>query len=228
MAPDEYVFVPGQYGEKITTLVSMPDDYEGGRKPAVILAHGAGNDMFHPLLAHMAHLLERAGYLSIRFNFPYRDRGRRTPDGEEALMAAWMSVFAFFRDHPLYHNERIVAGGKSLGGRVALQASAAGLIDAAGLILLGYPLHPPGKKDILRDAPIHRVKVPMLFLSGSEDPFCDTRILADVLGRIQAPSTLEVVEGAGHSFKVGGESPVSDEQVYARILGVTLNWLERL
>ncbi|HOJ15165.1 MAG TPA: dienelactone hydrolase family protein [Deltaproteobacteria bacterium] len=228
MAADEYVFVPGQYGEKITTLVSMPDDYQSGTKPAVILAHGAGNDMFHPLLVHMAHLLENSGYLTVRFNFPFRDRGRRNPDSDEALMASWMSVFSYFRDHPLYQCARIVAAGKSLGGRVALQASAAGLIDPTGLVFFGYPLHPPGKKDILRDAPLHRVQAPMLFFAGSSDPFCDTGILRDVLGRVNAPWSLEVIEGADHSFKVPKDSALTGEQVFARILGVTLHWLENL
>lgn len=101
-------------------------------------------------------------------------------------------------------------------------------MDVSGLILLGYPLHPPGKKDILRDAPLHRIDVPMLFFEGSHDTFCDITILKDVLSRIKAPWTLEVIEGADHSFKMQVSSGVTDEQVYANILGKTLSWLGNL
>jgi len=228
VATDEYVFVPGEHGEKISTLVSLPEDYDGSVRPAVILAHGAGNDMFNPLLTHMAHLLDQAGYLCVRFNFPYRDRGRRNPDSDDVLMATWMSVYQHFKNHPGYQPGKIVAAGKSLGGRTASQAVAAGLIDVQGLIMYGYPLHPPGKKDILRDAHLHRVTVPMLFFEGSHDPFCDIAILRDVLGRIDAPSAVEVIEGADHSFKMPASSGVTDEQVYATILGKTLSWLEKI
>ncbi|HWR68818.1 MAG TPA: alpha/beta family hydrolase [Desulfomonilia bacterium] len=228
MAADEYVFIPGEHGEKISTLVSCPQDYEVSRKSAVILAHGAGNDMFNPLITHMAHVLDQAGYLCVRFNFPYRDRGRRNPDSDDVLMATWMSVFHYFRNHPGYQPAKIVAAGKSLGCRIASQAVSAGIMDAQGLIMLGYPLHPPGKKDILRDAHLHRINVPMLFFEGEKDPFCDTAILRDVLSRVKAPWNVEVIEGADHSFKMPSDSKVTEEQVYAHILGKTLSWLETI
>ena len=228
MAADEYVFVPAEHGGKISTLVSFPQNYDASRKTVVILAHGAGNDMFNPLLVHMAHVLEQAGYLCVRFNFPYRDRARRNPDSDDVLMATWLSVYQFFKNHPTYQPERVVVAGKSLGGRIASQAVAAGLLDVNGLILLGYPLHPPGKKDILRDAHLHRIDVPILFFEGSHDPFCDITILKDVLSRIKAPWTLEVIEGGDHSFKMQASSDVTDEQVYASILGKTLSWLGNL
>jgi predicted alpha/beta-hydrolase family hydrolase len=228
LAGDEYVFIPAEHGGKIATLVSCPQDYDASAKPGVIFAHGAGNDMFNPLLVHMANVLEQAGYLCVRFNFPYRDRGRRNPDSDDVLMATWMSVYQYFKNHPSYQPARIVAAGKSLGGRIATQAQSAGFLETNGMILLGYPLHPPGKKDILRDAHLHKLTVPLLFFEGSHDPFCDVAILRDVLGRIQAPSTVEVIEGADHSFKAHAGSPITEEQIYARILGRTLNWLEAL
>lgn len=228
MAADEYVFIPGEHGGKISTLVSFPQNYDPSEKPAVILAHGAANDMFNPLLTHMAHVLDQAGYLSIRFNFPYRDRGRRSPDSDDVLMASWQNVFQFFKNHPGYQPQKIVVAGKSLGCRIASQAAAAGILDASGIIMLGYPLHAPGKKDILRDAHLYRITMPVLFFAGSHDPFCDVNILRDVLSRIQAPWTLEVIEGAEHSFKMPANSGVTDEQVYARILGKTLSWLQNI
>ena len=228
MSADEYVFVPAEHGGKISTLVSCPQNYDASKKPAVIIAHGAGNDMFNPLITHMANVLEQAGYLCVRFNFPYRDKGRRSPDSDDVLMTTWLSVYQYFKNHPAYQPERVVVAGKSLGGRIASQAVAAGLLNACGLILLGYPLHPPGKKDILRDAHLHKIDVPLLFVEGSHDPFCDVTILKDVLSRIKAPWTLDVIEGADHSFKMPVNSGVTEEQVYARILGKTLSWLGNL
>jgi len=228
VAADEYVFVPAEHGGKVSTLVSFPQSFDPLKKPAVILAHGAGNDMFNPLLTHMAHVLEQAGYLCIRFNFPYRDRGRRNPDSDDVLVATWLSVYQYFKNHPAYQPERVVLAGKSLGGRIASQAVAAGILEANGLILLGYPLHAPGKKDILRDAHLYRLSAPMLFFAGEHDAFCDTLILKDVLQKIKAPWTLEVIEKADHSFNMPMNSGFTDEQVYARILGKTLNWLEGL
>lgn len=228
MAADEYVFVPAEHGGKISTLVSFPQNFDSAKNPAVIIAHGAGNDMFNPLLTHMAHVLDQAGYLCVRFNFPYRDRGRRNPDSDDILMSAWLSVYQFFKNHPAYQPERVVVAGKSLGARIATQAVAAGILDASGLILLGYPLHAPGKKDILRDAHLYKITAPMLFFAGSHDPFCDTAILNDVLIKIKAPCSIEVIEGAEHSFKTSSSSGVTEEQVYARILGKTLHWLGNL
>ncbi len=228
MSSDEYIFIPGEHGEKISALLSRPEQYDPSVKPAVILSHGAGNDIFNPLLTHMAHVLDHVGYLCLRFNFPYRDKGKKNPDSEEVLTSTWTRVYRFIREHPDYGATRIVAAGKSLGGRIASQAVAAGLMDTSGLIFLGYPLHPPGKKDVIRDAHLHRINVPMLFFAGTHDPFCDTTILKDVLSRIDAPWTLEVIEEGDHSFKVPAHSGITEEQVYAKILGKTLSWLEKL
>jgi hypothetical protein len=224
---DEYVFIQGEHGAKISAIVSCPEEYDATGKPAVILAHGAGNDMFQPLLVHMAHLLEQAGHLCVRFNFLYRDKGRKSPDTDDILTATWVRVFRYIKESSVYSPLKIVAAGKSLGGRIASQAASAGLMNPDGLIFLGYPLHPPGKKDIVRDAHLHRIAIPMFFFVGSRDPFCDVAVLKDALGRIEAPWSLEVIENGEHSFKMPAGSEVSEEQVYARILGKTLNWLER-
>lgn len=228
MSSDEYVFIAGEHGEKISALVSCPEQYDASNKPAVILAHGSGNDMFNPLLTHMAHLLEHAGHLCIRFNFPYRDKGKKSPDSDDVLTSTWISVYQYLTGHPTYMPEMVVAAGKSLGGRIASQAAAAGYIDPDGLIFLGYPLHPPGKKDVVRDAHLHRITVPMLFFSGTHDPFCSGEVLKDVLSRIRSPWTLEMIEGGDHSFKMPAGCAMTEEEVYAGILGKTLSWLEKL
>lgn len=225
---EEYVFIPAGHGERITSIVSCPENYDPAARPAVILAHGSGNDMFHPLLVHMAHILELAGYLCVRFNFPYRDKGRKKPDSDEILIQTWRRVFFYYKDSPAYSPSKVVLAGKSMGGRTASLAVAAAIVNPDGLIFLGYPLHSPGKKDVIRDAHLHRIGLPMLFFEGTRDQFCDITVLKDSLGRIKAPWALELIEGADHSFRMPAHAEVTEEQVNARILGKTLNWLEMI
>ncbi|HHO75468.1 MAG TPA: dienelactone hydrolase [Deltaproteobacteria bacterium] len=226
MVSEEYVFVPVMKDKKVSGIVSIPDDFEYGVSPAVIIAHGAGNGMFHPLLAHMANVLAATGYLCMRFNFLYRDEDRKSPDGDGVLEATWMHVHQFLRDHPIYKPSSIVAAGKSLGGRIAVQTAAEGYMDIRGIIFLGYPLHAPGRKQNLQDTHLYRLRVPMLFFAGSNDVFCDIEELQGVLAKIDAPCILEVIEGGDHSFKLSASSGISEKQVYAKILGSTLSWLK--
>jgi predicted alpha/beta-hydrolase family hydrolase len=225
---EEYVFIPAERGDRTTSVVSCPENYDPAARPAVILAHGAENDMFHPLLVHMSHVLELAGYLCVRFNFRYRDKGRKKPDSDDVLIETWRRVFYYYKEHPAYSPAKVVLVGKSMGGRIASLAVAAEIMDPDGLIFLGYPLHSPGKKDVIRDAHLHKITLPMLFFTGSRDPFCDNAVLKDALGRIKAPWTLELIEDADHSFKMPAHSDMTEEQVYARILGKTLHWLEKI
>lgn len=226
MVSEEYVFVPVGKDKKVSGIISVPDSFEYGISPGVILAHGAGNGMFHPLLTHMANVLAETGYLCMRFNFLYRDEERKSPDGEGVLEATWVNVCQFLKDHPVYKPSSIVAAGKSLGGRIASQVVAEGYMDVKGLIFLGYPLHAPGKKDQLKDAHLYRLKTPMLFFAGTHDPFCDLGELRGVLAKIDAPCILDVIEGGDHSFKISASSGVSEQQVNARIIGSTLSWLK--
>ncbi len=226
MACEEYVFIPIKGDKKISGIVSIPDQFIREKKPAVILAHGAGNGMFHPLLIHMANVLAEAGYLCLRFNFLYRDEEKKTPDSEGVLEATWVKVYEYLKNHPRYKPSFIVAAGKSMGGRIASQVAADNFIQVRGLIFLGYPLHPPGKTDTLRDTHLYHIRVPMLFFAGSHDPFCNLDKLSEVLAKTDAVSTLDVIEGGDHSFKLPASSGVSDREVYARILGKALSWLK--
>lgn len=228
MASEEYIFVPVKGEKKISAIVSVPDKFIRGKKPGIILAHGSDNDMFHPLLAHMANVLAEAGYLSLRFNFPYRDEGRKVPDSNGALEASWVQVYEFLKDHPVYKPSSIIVGGKSLGGRIASHAVANNLIQASGLIFLGYPLHPAGNRDELRDAHLYRIRVPMLFFAGTNDPYCSVEKLGEVLARMDALSSLDVIEGGDHSFRLPEPTEASEKEIYARILGKTLSWLRSI
>jgi uncharacterized protein len=171
----------------------------GKTAPILVLAHGAGRDMEDPLLVGFAESLGGAGVSSLRFNFPYRELGRKAPDPEPVLRAAWEAAFG--RGDEL--GTPVWAGGKSLGGRIASMVVADGL-PAAGLIFVGYPLHPPGKPERIRDAHLSSIRVPMLFLQGTKDPFARPDLFEKTLKRLGDRGTLHAVEGGDHSFRVRG------------------------
>ena len=118
-----------------------------------------------------------------------------------------------------------MAAGKSLGGRIASQMAAEGDLPVERLIFLGYPLHPPGKKDKVRDAHLYRITIPMLFFAGTRDSLCDMQLLREVLARVAAPWELEVIEGGDHSFQVPKSYAIKPTEIHERILCRTVEWL---
>ena len=169
-------------------------------RPVLALAHGAGGTMRTALLDGFAAGLSAAGVSCLRFNFAYSEAGKRGPDREPALRAVWEAAF----DRARSVGEPTWAGGKSLGGRIASMMIADGELDAAGLVLVGYPLHPPGKPERIRDEHLDRIDVPMLFLQGTADPFATWGLLTKVLDRLGDRATLHPIEGGDHSFRVRG------------------------
>jgi hypothetical protein len=221
----EQIYIPISEREQISAIVTVPQNHRAGEGEGVILAHGAGNDMNHPLLGAMSLGLVEAGYLTLRFNFLYREKGRKRPDGQDVLMTTWQCAYQFLRDHQVYRPKRILVAGKSMGGRVASQMVAEGLLPVARLIFLGYPLHPPGKKDNLRDSHFSRISIPMLFFAGTRDSLCDVAVLESVLKRLSAHWRLEVIKGGDHSFRLPKSADQTQDQVYQEILEKTLEWL---
>ena len=155
--------------------------------------------MEHPLLAGFCRAIADAGVATMRFNFPYAERGRRSPDTERvcARPGSSPSSATAAADRP------VLVGGKSLGGRIASMCVADGM-PAAGLVFLGYPLHPPGRPERIRDEHLYRIAVPMLFLQGTADALARPELVAKVVGRLGDRTTLENIEGGDHSFKVRG------------------------
>jgi predicted alpha/beta-hydrolase family hydrolase len=213
------VVIPVGEADRVSGLLAVPD---GHVKKGVILAHGAGNDMNQPMLAFLAEGLCEAGYLTLRFNFLYKESGRNAPDSPERLYQAWEAAYGFFAEH---HAEHIVAAGKSMGGRIASQMVADGRLTVEQLIFLGYPLHAPGKKDRLRDQHLYGINIPMHFFAGTRDRLCDLELLQGVLSRLSAPWDLEVIETADHSFNVPKSISRDPYEIYGRILEKSLEWL---
>ena len=221
------VTIPVSADESVSGVLVVPQGFEVGRTAAVIVAHGAGNDMHTPLLVHFSTGLGRAGYLSLRFNFPYKEKGQKAPDPQEKLVRTWQAAFEFVKNHPQYGSPLVVAAGKSMGGRIASQMTVEGLLPVSALVFLGYPLHPPGRKEQLRDAHLYRINIPMLFFAGTRDTLCDLELLKPVVSRLKAPADLEVVEGGDHSFVLPKSFKSSEEAVYEKILKRTVAWLKQ-
>lgn len=171
----------------------------GKTAPILVLAHGAGRDMEDPLLAGFAEGLAVEKISCLRFNFPYREVGKKAPDPEPVLRETWQAAFARGTEM----GSPVWAGGKSLGGRIASMVVADG-VPAAGLVFVGYPLHPPGKPERIRDAHLLSIPVPMLFLQGTRDPFARPDLLEKAILRLGDRATLHPVEGGDHSFRIRG------------------------
>src|SRR5688572_902505 len=170
----------------------------------VILGHGAGAGQLHPFMRLFASGLAERGLDTMTFNFVYLEQGRSVPDPKAKLEACYLAVIEAAQKHKSLKGNRVVVGGKSMGGRIASQVAASpdGADKIAALVFLGYPLHPPGRPDKLRDAHLSEITVPMLFVQGSRDTFGTTEEIRAVIKRLHLPATLYPIEGGDHSLKV--------------------------
>ncbi|MGD8396162.1 MAG: dienelactone hydrolase family protein [Candidatus Eiseniibacteriota bacterium] len=210
-------------GRAVSAIAQGPAGGAAGGGTACLLAHGAGSDMHSPFLRHVCRFLARETP-TVRFNFLYKELGRRAPDPTARLEATYRAVVAALASRRELRPRRLVAGGKSMGGRIATHLAAAGE-SFAGLVLLGYPLHPAGHPERLRDAHLPRVDCPMLFVQGTRDRLCDLDRLGRVLPRLAAPHTLHVIEGADHSFRVPRRSGRTEKEVLDEIGAVVAGWI---
>jgi predicted alpha/beta-hydrolase family hydrolase len=175
-------------------------DAPTGASAVVVLGHGAGSGMASPFMAGIAGALAELGFAVARFDFPYIHAGRKAPDPAPALVETWRLARDAVADET---GLPLVAGGKSLGGRIASMAVAEGM-PANALVFLGYPLHPPGRPDKLRREHLGQITVPMLFLQGSRDAFAQPALLAETVASLGDRASVVRVEGGDHSFRVPG------------------------
>lgn len=215
--------IPG--AEHVSIVIATPDS-PLATAPVVVLAHGAGNDMDSPFLSDVHTGLAERGFFAIKFNFPYKERGGRAPDRAPVLEACFRSVLSHIRSDPQLATRRMVIGGKSMGGRMATHLAAQGEA-VAGVLLLGYPLHPAGKPEQLRDAHLGKVHVPMLFFAGTRDALCRLDLLQHTLKPLRA-AQLHVIEGGDHSFATPKSMQRSPQAVMEEILESTAAWLRQL
>ena len=211
----------------MTALVYSPPE-PSQRAATLILAHGAGAPQSSAFMVDFARGMARRGCHAVTFNFPYTEQGRRLPDRAPTLEACFRDVIAAIRARADLGTGPLVIGGKSMGGRIASHLAAQGLADLAGLVALGYPLHPPSRPEQLRALHLARIRQPMLIVQGSRDAFGTPEELRPALAPLGATATLQVVEGGDHSFKVPKRGPITQEEVFERVQDEIARWIGRL
>jgi uncharacterized protein len=189
-----------------------------------VLAHGAGAGMTHPFMSEMADALAARGIATLRFHFPFMEKGSRRPDAPAVAHAAVRAAVDEARRRlpklPLF------AGGKSFGGRMTSQAQALEpMTGVRGLIFLGFPLHPPKKPAVERADHLAKVRIPMLFLQGTRDELANFQLIETVCRSLGKAATLHVVAEADHSFHVPAKSGRKDADVREEMADAVLRWI---
>ncbi len=210
-------------GEPVSGLLLAPP----GARAVYVLAHGAGAGMTHPFMENVAAGLAARGIATLRYQFPYMERGSRRPDpprvAHAAVRAAVAAAAQFVPGAPL------IAGGKSFGGRMTSQAQAAGpMAGIRGLAFLGFPLHPPKQPSTQRGEHLHDVAVPMLFLQGTRDALASLDLLEPLCLSLGRRVTLKLFDGADHSFHVPARSGRTDAQVLDDVLDACCCWVRTI
>jgi uncharacterized protein len=201
-----------------------------GADRAVLLAHGAGADMHAATLTTFADALAEAGVPTLRFNFPYRSAGRRAPDRPAVLAAATREAAQELSRRTNVAPERLVLGGRSMGGRYAslMVADADDPLPALGLALLGYPLHPAGHPEKLRAEHFPRLHVPVLFVSGTRDSLASATGLQEHAKAIPGPVSFHWIETADHGFKPLKSSGITTAAALRDAADAVVAWVSAL
>ncbi|MBV8508198.1 MAG: dienelactone hydrolase family protein [Alphaproteobacteria bacterium] len=212
--------VPSQH----VTAINYPAATGNRAGVTLILGHGAGADQTSGFMVAFATALADRGLGVVTFNFLYSEHRRRIPDPNGRLEACYGSVVETVRGR-ITSEDELAIGGKSMGGRIASQVAAGGIGELAGLVFLGYPLHPPGRPDRLRAAHLREVAAPMLFIQGSRDAFGTPEELYPILDPLKPRAELYVVHGGDHSFKVPKSAGVQQQDVYRAVQDRIETWL---
>jgi uncharacterized protein len=207
----------------VSAVLMIPED----AKYLLVLAHGAGAGMNHPFMEMQSEKLAEKNFAVFRYQFPYFEKGKRSPDPPNILTATVRSAVET-ASNQLKHLP-IFAGGKSLGGRMTSTAdSKEALPNVKGIIFFGFPLHAPGKPSSDRAEHLFKVNAPMLFLQGTRDKLADLNLLKPVIKKLKDKAELHVIEGADHSFHVLKSSGRTDEQVIEELAESSRIWADKI
>jgi len=223
MATVEHLQLEVEGGGNVSVLLSRP----AKARRLLVLAHGAGAGMSHPFMEKLAGELGCVGVATLRYQFPYMEKQRRVPDSLAILTATVVAaVRAAAETVP---GLALLAGGKSMGGRMTSQAAAQQPLDGVrGLVFFGFPLHPPNRPGTKRADHLAKVTVPMLFLQGARDTLADLNLLRPVCANLGSRATLHVIATADHSFHVLKSSGRSDAEVLRELAETVVSWAERI
>jgi hypothetical protein len=192
-----------------------------------VFGHGAGAGMQHRFMEAASARLAGHGIASLRYQFPYMEAGSRRPDSRDTLLATVRAAVRMAAD--AVPDLPLLAGGKSMGGRMtSLAAAEAPLPGVRGLVFLGFPLHPAGRPSTERADHLEKVRLPMLFLQGERDRLADLDLLRPVCAGLGDRATLQVVPDADHSFHVPKRSGRTDDEVLADLASTIAQWCLRL
>jgi uncharacterized protein len=209
-------------GQRVSGLLIAPAD----ARTCYVVAHGAGAGMRHKFMAAVANGLAERGIATLRYQFPYIERGSKRPDSPKVAQAAVRA--AVTHAARLVPGLPLIAGGKSYGARMTSQAQAeVPLGGVCGLVFLGFPLHPPGQPSNARAEHLSHVQIPMLFLQGTRDDFADLEYLKPLVKRLGARATLKLFENADHSFHVPVKSGRTDANVMTELLDILTSWIDQ-
>ncbi len=216
-------FQASQSSGDVRAILLRPD----GANWLLVLGHGAGAGMHHPFMQRVAAKLAEHDIATLRYQFPYMEQGKRAPNPQPVLMKTVRNAVAAARraapELPL------LAGGKSLGGRMTSNAAASEtLAEVQGIVFFGFPLHAPGKPSNHRAEHLYDIGLPMLFLQGTRDKLADLDLLRPVCDRLGAHATLHIIEDADHSFNVPKKTGRSQEQIIAELAGSVKRWASKL
>jgi predicted alpha/beta-hydrolase family hydrolase len=205
---------------RVSALLQLPQ----AAKTCFVLAHGAGAGMDHPSMVAIAAELAERRIATMRFQFPYMERGSRRPDPPPICHATIRAaVTEAARRAPKL---ALFAGGRSFGGRMTSQAQAIEpLPGVKGLAFIGFPLHPAGKPSAERAEHLLQVKIPMLFLQGTRDELAKLKLLKPLIKRLGARATLKLLQDADHSFHVPARTGRKDPEVRAEMLDALATWM---
>ena len=191
----------------------------------IILGHGAGANQLSGFMRLFASELAERGLDVATFNFLYMEQGRKIPDPGPRLEMCYRAVIDAALKHKKLKGNRLVIGGKSMGGRIASQVAAQNGENIDGLLFLGYPLHPPGRPDKSRSEHLPNIKVPMLFVQGSRDAFGTAQEISSVIKKLKLCAELYAIEGGDHSLKVPKSSRFPQQDIYKSAMGAIDEWL---
>lgn len=217
------IWIQVREGRGVEGLLDVPQ----GARALLVLAHGAGAPMRHVFMEQLSGRLASRGLGTLRYAFPYAQRGARAPDPPPVLMATVRAAVAAAAQHA--PGLPLLAGGKSMGGRMTSQAMAeSALPGVRGIVFYGFPLHAAGRPSTSRGTHLARVAAPLLFLQGTRDTLADLTLLTPIVQDLGDRATLQVIEDADHGFHVRKSSGKTDAMVLDALAEATATWARSL
>lgn len=207
---------------EISSSWLIPENYQR----ALIIAHGAGKNMDSEFICVLHEGIAKHNILTVKFNFPYMEQGRKAPDRAPTLLACWQRVIDTVMEKTGLSADKIFLSGKSMGGRYATML-ASETPGYGGIIAFGYPLHAPGKPDKARFEHLANISSPMLFFQGTRDSLCKLDKLNECIGALPNPPEIHIIEGGDHSFKVLKKLNRNQDEVMQEVIETSAKWISQ-